>query len=58
MTPSYTNTVKYLLNIEAEAKWLPFSRWHLQMHESIWISTEISLKFVPMGPINNIAVLV
>ena len=28
------------------------------LNESVWISIEISLKFVPKGPINNIPALV
>ena len=28
------------------------------LHENVWISVEISLKFVPKGPINNIPALV
>ena len=38
-----------------------FRRWHLQMHflnETVRISIQISLKFVPKGPINNITALV
>ena len=39
-----------------------FSRWHFQMHFLEWkctrFSIKISLKFVPMGPINNIPALV
>ena len=27
------------------------------LNENVWISTEISLKFVPNSPINNIAAL-
>ena len=49
------------LNIEAETKWPPFSRRHIQMHYLEWkciILIKISLKFVPKGSINNIATLV
>ena len=35
-----------------------FSIRHFQMHENVWISTKISLKFVPEGPINNIPALI
>ena len=51
--------------IEAETKWLPFSRRHFQMHflewkcihETVLISIKISLKFVPKGLIDNIPAL-
>ena len=46
----------YQLNIEAETKWMPFRRRHVQVHflnENVWIPIEISLKFVPKGSINN-----
>ena len=42
-------------------KWTPFRRRQFQMHflnENIWISITISMKFVPMGPINNIPTMV
>ena len=41
--------------------WTTFCRWHFQMYffiENVWISSKISLKFVPKGPINNIPALV
>ena len=47
--------------MEAETKWPQCSRWHIQMHFLEWklsISIKISLKFVPKGPVNNIATLV
>ena len=47
--------------MEAETKWTQFSRRHFQMvffNENVWISIEVSLKFVPKGPINNIPALV
>ena len=34
-----------------------FFKW-IFMNENIWISINISLKFVPSGPINNIPTLV
>ena len=39
----------YYLHIEAETKWSPFTRRHLQAHflENVYISVQISLKFVP-----------
>ena len=46
---------------EAGPKWPPFSRRHFQMdflEWKLWISINISLKFVPSGPINNIPTLV
>ena len=42
-------------------KWPPFSRRHFQMHFLQWKYmnfAEISLRFVPNGPINNIPALV
>ena len=41
-------------------KWTPFRRRHCQMHflENVWIRIEISLKFVPKGPINNALAMV
>ena len=48
-------------HIEAETKWPPFSRRHIQinfLNENIWILIKISLKFVHRGPINNIPALV
>ena len=41
--------------------WLPFSRQHFEMdflHENLWISIKISLKFLPRGPVNIIPALV
>ena len=32
--------------------------WNAFLNENIWISMEISLKFVPKDPINNILALV
>ena len=43
-------------HIEKETKWPLFSR-HFQMdffNENVWITTKLSLKFVPIDPINNI----
>ena len=40
---------------------LPFSRQHFEMdflHENLWISIKISLKFLARGPVNNIPALV
>ena len=51
-TPSY--------QIEAEATWPSFSRRHIQMHfleRNVNISINISLNFVPRGPIKNILTL-
>ena len=48
-------------HIEAETKWTPFRRRLLKcifLNENVWIPIKISLKFVPMGPINNIPALV
>ena len=48
-------------HIEAETKWPPFSKRHFQgifSNENVWIWIKMSLKLVPMGPINNIPVLV
>ena len=47
--------------IEAETKWPPFSRRHFPvffLNENVWISMNISLKFVPKGPINDMPALV
>ena len=49
------------LRNEAETKWQPFRRWPFQMHflnGHVWIWIQSSLKFVPMGPINNIPAMV
>ena len=48
------------LHIESETKWMPFRRWHFQVHflENVWVPVKISLKFVPKGAINNIPALV
>ena len=51
----------WLKHIEAETKWPPFRRRHLKcifLNENVWIPIEISLKFVPKVPINNISALV
>ena len=48
-------------HIESETKWTPFSRRHFQMDFLEWKCMnfiKISLKFVPMGQINNIPALV
>ena len=48
-------------HIEAETKWPPFHRPHFQMHFlelNFWILIQISLRFIPKGPINNIPSLV
>ena len=45
---------------EAETRWPPFPdifKW-IFLNEIIWITIKISLKFVPVGPINNIPALV
>ena len=37
--------------------WPPFRQRHIGcifLNESVWISIEVSLKFVPNGPVNNI----
>ena len=42
-----------------KTKWTSFCRRHIQMHlfENVRILIEISLRFVPEGPINNIPTL-
>ena len=48
-------------HIEAETKWTPFSRRLFKcifLNNNVWISINISLKFVPNGLINNIPLLV
>ena len=45
-------------HIEAGTKWRRFHRRHFQTNEIAKISIEISLKFVPSGPIDNISALV
>ena len=48
-------------HIAAETRWPPFYRQHFEtdfLEEYLWISIEIPLKFVPIGPINNIPALV
>ena len=48
-------------HIGAETKWPPFRRRHFQiifLYQNFRISNEISLKFIPKGPINNIPALV
>ena len=52
--------MKFRWHIEAETKWTPFRRRYFQMHFvewNIWNPINISLKFVPMGQINNIPAL-
>ena len=46
--------------IEAETKWTPFRNIFkcIFLNENGWILLEISIKFVPKGPINNILALV
>ena len=47
-------------HFEAETKWPPLSSRHFEcifLNKNVWISIEISLKFVPKGPINNIPAL-
>ena len=63
LVKNYCQQAAYLhSHIEAETKWMPFSRRLFQMHfcECIWIliSIKILLKFVPMLPVNNIPALV
>ena len=59
---SWTEIVGTLyLQIEAETKWMPFSRWHFKciiMNEKFCIFIWISLEFVPKGPIHNKSTLV
>ena len=48
-------------HIEAQTKWLPFSRRHIQSHffcQDCCILIKILLKFVSQGPMNNIPALV
>ena len=42
-------------HIEAETKWTPFRRRHVQVHFLEWkyLNFEISLKFIAKGSINN-----
>ena len=50
-----------LLTHGAETKWPPLFIWHYEMYflnENVWISINISLKFVPKAPIHNIQVLI
>ena len=50
-----------LTHIEARAIWLPFCRRHCKcifLDEDLRILIQISLKFVPRGPINNTPALV
>ena len=49
------NTVKTL---RPRQKWPPFGRQHFEMHENVWISIKISLKFITKDQINNIPPLV
>ena len=46
--------------LKPRQKWPPFRRRYFQTHFLEWkcISIEISLKFVPKGPVNNIPALV
>ena len=55
------DTVWWPLHIETETRWPPISRRHFQLNflELKWIFfINISLKFVPKGPIYNITALV
>ena len=48
-------------HIEAETKWRPFRRRHIQrifLNQNVRNSINISLKFVPKGRIHNITSLV
>ena len=48
-------------HIEAETKWPPFFQTKFSiasLNGNIYVSIEISLKFIPNGPINNIPALV
>ena len=60
--PSFEKQVNDHWQIEDEAQWPPFRSRHFQMHFPEWkymnISIDISLNFVPKGPINNIPALV
>ena len=49
-----TNVYWIAYHIDAETKWTPFRRRYFQMSFLEWISIKITLKFVRMGPINNI----
>ena len=60
--PSVADSFYYikLFNI-LKTEWPTFSRLHFKfifLNENIWISVNISLKFVPERPINNFPVLV
>ena len=49
----------FIQHIEARTKWTPFRTFkRIFLNENVRISIKISLKFVPMGPINNILALV
>ena len=52
---TYGNVIAEHNVIEAETKLPPFRRQHIQMHfydANIWISLQLSLKFVPKVQIN------
>ena len=58
---SFPLTGSIHLHIDAETKWPPFSRRQFKwifLNENVWILIEVSLKFVPKGPINNIPALI
>ena len=57
---AWENTFKILTHWGQE-KWTPFRRRHFEVHffnENVKILVKISLRSVPMGPINNIPALV
>ena len=46
---------------EASTKWTPFPNdifKYIFMNDNVWIPINVSLKFVPKGPINNILALI
>ena len=58
--PANFHLAELCFNTEYKAKCIPFSRWHFQIHFLEWKCMsliQISLNFVPKGPINNIPAL-
>ena len=55
--PKSNIMITNLWHIETATKRTPFRRRYLKcifLNENVWIPIEISLKFVPKGPIDNI----
>ena len=58
---SISNPMPHIMHIEAETNGRHFADDIFKcilFNENVWISIQISLKFVPKGPINNIPALV